>query len=123
MKRGFTLVELLAIVIILGVISLICFPVLKSAFSASSQNLLDKQIDSIENIARSWGTTNINKVDKCYILTLEELKKSGLLENKDIVNPKTKKELNGCIKINFDESINQYTYNYTEADLCDCLGS
>lgn len=123
MKRGFTLVELLATVIILGVISLICFPVLKSAFSASSQSLLDKQIDSIENIARSWGTTNINKVDKCYILTLEELKKSGLLENKDIVNPKTKKELNGCIKINFDEGINQYTYNYTEADLCDCLGS
>lgn len=123
MKRGFTLVELLAVVIILGLISLICFPILKRAFSASSQSLLEKQIESIENVARSWGTMNINKVDKCYILTLEELKKSGLLENKDIVDPKTKKELDGCVKINFDDSINQYTYRYTEVNSCDCFGS
>ena len=120
MKRGFTLIELLAVIIILGIISLISFPVLKNSFSNSSQNLLDNQIESIENIARLWGTKNVGRLDSCYILTLEELKTSGLLENKDTINPETKEELNGCIKINYDESINQYTYNYTEVNLCNC---
>lgn len=123
MKRGFTLVELLGVIIILGIIALIAFPNIKEAFSTSSENLLKNQIESIENISRTWGTNNISKVDDCYILTLEELKRSGLLENTDIINPETKEELDGCVKISYDESINQYTYTYTEANLCNCPNS
>ena len=119
-NKGFTLVELLAVIIILGVIILIVIPKVNDAFSLSKDKLLEKQINSLESIARSWGTQNINKVDNCYILTIEELKKSGLLENLDIINPKTKEELDGCIKISYDESINQYTYTYTETSLCSC---
>lgn len=120
MKRGFTLVELLGVIAILGLIALITFPIINDAFSDSSENLLKSQIESIEGVARSWGAQNISKVDDCYILTLEELKKSGLLENKDVMNPETNEELDGCIKINYDGSINQYTYTYTEASLCNC---
>lgn len=123
MKRGFTLVELLMVIFVLGVIMLITFPKIQSAFNKSSEKLLEKQIQSIENVARTWGAKNINKFNDCYILTLEDLKKSGLLENKDILNPETKEELDGCIKIAYDESINQYTYNYTELDFCNCLGN
>lgn len=120
MKRGFTLVELLGVMVILGIIALITIPNVRKAFSKSSKNLLQNQIQSIENVARAWGATNTSKFDDCYILTLEELKKSGLLENKDIVNPETKEELDGCVKIKFEESINQYTYTYTEKDACSC---
>lgn len=120
MERGFTLIELLAVIIILGIISLIAFPNIQMAFNNSSEKLLENQVKSIENVARTWGTKNISKIDDCYILTLEDLKKSGLLENEDILNPETKKELDGCVKISYEESINQYTYTYTEADLCNC---
>ena len=123
MKRGFTLVELLAVMIILGMIVLITFPNIQKSFNKSSEKLLEKQIKSIENVARAWGTTNNSQFDDCYILTLENLKKSGLLENKDILNPETKRELDGCVKIMYDDSINQYTYTYTEADLCNCSGN
>lgn len=120
MKRGFTIVELLTVIIILGAIALITFPKIQNSFYNSSEKLLEKQIQSIESVARTWGLTNISKLDGCYILTLEELKKSGLLENKDILNPKTKEELEGCVKIFYDESINQYTYTYTESHSCTC---
>ena len=123
MKRGFTLVELLAVMIILGMIVLITFPNIQKSFNKSSEKLLEKQIKSIENVARAWGATNNSQFDDCYILTLENLKKSGLLENKDILNPETKRELDGCVKIMYDDSINQYIYTYTESDLCNCSGN
>jgi len=120
MKRGFTLIELLAVMLILGIIMLIAFPNIQKAFKKSSEKLLEEQIESIENVARTWGVKNISKVDECYVLTLEELKKSGLLENKDVMNPETKEELEGCVKISYDDSINQYTYTFVELDSCSC---
>ena len=120
MKRGFTLIELLAVMLILGIIMLIAFPNIQKAFKKSSEKLLEQQIESIESVARTWGTKNISKVDECYVLTLEELKKSGLLENKDVMNPETKEELEGCVKISYNDSINQYTYTFTELDSCSC---
>ncbi|MBE6138203.1 MAG: type II secretion system protein [Firmicutes bacterium] len=120
MKRGFTLIELLAIMVVLGMIAVIAIPNIQTAFSKSKQNLLENQIKSIENVARSWGVKNTNKLDDCYVLTLDELKRLGYLENQDVINPETKEELDGCIKITFDESINQYKYTYTESTLCSC---
>ena len=119
-RRGFTLIELLAVMLILGIIMLIAFPNIQKAFKKSSEKLLEEQIESIENVARTWGVKNISKVDECYVLTLEELKKSGLLENKDVMNPETKEELEGCVKISYDDSINQYTYTFVELDSCSC---
>lgn len=123
MKRGFTLVELIATMIVLGVVALITIPSIQNALSKSKEGLLENQIKSIENVARTWGTKNTGKLEDCYILNFEELKTSGYLENKDVINPETKEELDGCIKISFDESINQYTYNYTEKDLCSCTNN
>lgn len=123
MKRGFTLVELLGVIIVLGVIALIIVPNIQKYFTNSSKKVLEQQIKSIENVARTWGSQNTGKLDNCYILQLEELKKSGFLENIDIINPETDEELDGCVKISYDESINQYRYDYTEANLCSCTGN
>ena len=37
-------------------------------------------------------------------LTIEELKRSGLVENKEILNMDNKEELTGCIKIYYDNN-------------------
>lgn len=120
MKRGFTLVELLAVIIILGIIALISFPNIINIFLGSSKKLMETQIKQIENVSRTWATQNTGKIGDCYILTLEELKKLGLLQNEDIINPDTNKELDGCVKIVYSTSTNQNDYTYTEAVNCSC---
>ena len=123
MKRGFTLIELIATMVVLGIIAMITIPSIQNALSKSKEGLLKNQIKSIENVARTWGTKNTDKLEDCYILNLEELKTAGYLENKDVINPETQEELDGCIKIIFDESINQYTYTYVEKELCNCTNN
>ena len=73
MKRGFTLIELLGVITLLGLISLIAIPNIQKAFSDSKEELLEKQITSIENVARTWAVQNNGKLNNCYILTLEEV--------------------------------------------------
>lgn len=120
MKRGFTLVELLAVIVILGIIAMITIPNFNSIFKSASKKLSEEQISSIEGIARTWGVMNTNKLGECYILTLSELKSSGLLENISIIDPETSEELNDCVKISYDASNNQYDYTYTTTNQCKC---
>lgn len=55
MKKGFTLVELLAVIIILGVIALITFPIVDNSIKNSKQAALEQTIDSILESARNYS--------------------------------------------------------------------
>lgn len=114
MKRGFTLIELLGVIIILGMIAIIVYPIINNVFVDSSTNLSDNQKESLENIARMWGAQNTDVLSETepYYLKIEDLKKSGLLENKDILDPDTEEEIKGCIKIEY--KTNKYVYTYDE---------
>lgn len=114
MKKGFTLVELIGVIVILGILALIIYPVINGVFIDSSSNLSDSQKKSLENIARIWGTKNTELLSETepYYLTIDTLKRSGLLENKDILDPGTEEEIKGCIKIEYQT--NKYVYAYDE---------
>lgn len=116
--RGFTLVELLVVLIVLGIISLITVPIIINNISSSQDKLREEQIKLLENNAEKWAMNNTTVLSVSsgfsYCVTIEEMKKEGLLTSKEIVNPKTGKEMNGCINITYDEQINQFIYNYVE---------
>ena len=101
MKRGFTLIELIGVIVILGILALIIYPIINDTFIESSENISKSQKESLENVARMWGAQNTESLSetKPYYLTIETLKRSGLLENKDIIDPDTNEEVKGCIKI------------------------
>ncbi len=113
-KRGFTLIELIGVIIVLGILALIIYPIIGNVFDDSSSDLSKSQKESLENIARMWGTQNTDLLSesKPYYLTIETLKKSGLLENKDILDPETEEKVKGCIKIEYQT--NKYVYTYDE---------
>jgi len=116
-KRGFTLVELLGVIILLGVIALITVPSIKKIIDESKQKGYERQIDFIVSSAKNWGLTNSNLLpDSGSILVkIDTLKNEGFLENKRINNPINNREITGCVSINYNSDYNQYEYKYNEA--------
>lgn len=114
MKKGFTLVELLAIIIILGIIALITFPIVNNSIKNSKQVALERTIDSIEEAAHNYSIENdLEHSTEENMITLGELKNYGFL-NKEIINPITNKEMIGCVLYKWDEINQQFIFNYEE---------
>lgn len=47
MKRGFTLIELIGVIVILGILTLIIYPIVNSVFNESRNNLSESQKESL----------------------------------------------------------------------------
>ncbi|MCM1370425.1 MAG: hypothetical protein NC181_00835 [Clostridium sp.] len=116
--KGFTLVELLAILIVLGLIVIIIVPVVSNTISASSESLYEEQIKYLEEQAKKWSIKNLEKLneesDFSYCLTVETLLNENYITNSKVINPVTKEEMKGCINITYDTEYNQFNYKYQE---------
>lgn len=119
-KRGFTLVELLAVITVLGVILAIVIPKINNTLENSKEAAYNNQINSLISIAKRWGASNSDKLSDENKLQFSTLFDDGYIKQKDIINPKTDKALEGCIKISYDEEYSQYKYEYTDdKSFCD----
>ena len=113
-KKAFTLVELLAVIIILGIIALIAVPTVFKIIDSSKDELYNDQIVQIENAAKRWTVENAYE-EKSYKVTINELISGGYLEgtkNNKVLDPRDKSEMTGCVIIDYDTNTNQYTYQY-----------
>ena len=114
MKKAFTLVELLGVIIVLGVISLIVFPIVDKSIKTSKEDSLNSIIKTIEKAAQEYVvrehmgyTTSYDKVD------IDELIATGYLKD-NIINPVTNQKMNGCVIYKWQNEYNQYDYEYQE---------
>ncbi len=120
MKKGFTLIELIAVITIIGIITMITVPAVGSVINSSKDKAYEKQIEHIKNAARTYMAKNSKELPndgekKC--LAINELKQAGLLTNSDIKNPKKSDEnIEGYIIITFTS--NKYKYEYNENNTC-----
>lgn len=113
-KRGFTLIELIAVIVVLGVISVITIPKITETLEKSRDRAYENQINSLINIAKRWGASNPDKLSDETCLQFSTLFDEGYIKQKDIINPKTEENLDGCIKISYDKEYLQYKYEYTD---------
>ena len=118
MRKGFTLIEIIAIIILLSVIALITYPVINNLITESKEKLYEKQINELERLSNTWVTKNTNKLKTeegyTYDLSFEELNEQGFTSDKQIKNPKTGKNLTGCMKVTYNSSKNGYDVAYDE---------
>ncbi|MGE5456219.1 MAG: prepilin-type N-terminal cleavage/methylation domain-containing protein [Ignavibacteriales bacterium] len=116
--KGFTLVELLAVIAILGIIALIVSPTLIGVVNKSKKDIKEEQIAALENAASRWTLSNeeclYNHVG-AFNLSFDALKQSGLITTKEVIDPTTNNELVGCIAITWSDTVNQYLTEYTES--------
>ena len=121
MKRGFTLVELIAVLVVLGVISLITFPIISNSMVNAKEKAYKAQVNFIEEAARKWSmdnTTNLSET-KATSVNVHDLINGGYItktENGVLYNPKDESQtMSGCVVIQYSNTYNQYVYTYDDA--------
>lgn len=114
--KGYSLIELLAVIIVLGIIATIAYPTVRHLTKKNQERAYQSQIESLENTANTWVGSNLNKIgyDEPYYLTFDEMYQDELLDSKEVLNPKTKEPLTGCIKIEWNDSYKQHLIEYLE---------
>ena len=116
---AFTLIELLAVITILGIVALITYPIIDKAIKKSKEKSLEQTITNIERTAYSYSVEyDLGYSTEQKALPLSELINKGFLTNKEYINPVTNKELQGCVLYRWDENNKQYEFKYAE----DCSG-
>ena len=119
MKKGFTLVELLAVIIILGILGLIVVPMVNETIKEQKEKLYNRQIETLESSAEAWSTKNTDKLVEdgtSIYVSITTLVQDGYLKNSDIKDPRNNKQMLGCVSISYDISYNQYVYEYVDAN-------
>ncbi len=117
MKKAFTLIELLAVLIILGVILAIIIPVTNGVINNSKQNAYDTQIEMLLDQALKYSVNNnLGTSSETKSIQFQDLINNGLISELP-TNPKTSEQLQGCITYSWQTSINQYKFEYSES--CD----
>ena len=112
--KAFTLVELMAVIIILGVIALITFPIIDNSIKNSKEKSLEQTIENIEDAAYNYSVEHeLEKpeVENQKAIKLSYLQSTGFLE-KEIINPVTDEEMEGCVWYYWDN--NQYYFEYDQ---------
>lgn len=114
MKRGFTLVELLTVIVVLGIIAAIAIPTIVNTIKDSRIKTCKEQVRTIENAAKRWGTENSININKTSpgTITVKQLQDRGYLSAKDnVVNPITNESMENIqINITYDNLYNQFSY-------------
>ena len=91
-KKGFTLIEVIGVVIILASIVLIITPNINNSLKNSKNKAFDVQIEEIKSATKSWVALNSENTpeedNEEVIINLLQLKLSGLIAY-DFKNPKT----------------------------------
>ena len=130
-QNGFTLIELVMVILVLGIIATITVPTVNSIIKDSKEKSYNSQIKMIEDTARTYMSKHSLELPSqssgsSACITVEKLKKDGLLSNDDILNPNYKKNsteemeqnevFNGAVKVSWNGS--KYVYEYSESKTC-----
>ena len=111
MKKGFTLVEVLGVLVILGVIMLLILPNISGVTTKSKEQLYEMQIKTIKEAGRIFVTdyANILPIENGDSFTIElKLLKDLDIINQNMQNPKTEKYFDDDMLITFTNNNDNY---------------
>ena len=108
--KGFTLVELIAVIVILSLLALITSTAVTKLVSDAKNDLSETQIALIKSAAETWMADNLTYLPdtgQCSYLTLEDLKSYGLLDS-NVLDPKNNQEISDDLKIKISTTLSKY---------------
>ncbi len=111
-KNGFTLTEVLGVLVLLALLALLITPIISKAIKNNRQKLYDIQIKKIEQAAKDYSIKHIDVLPEegnITYITLGEIKRSGVLQE-EVRNPITKELFSDDLQIAITLENNQYVY-------------
>ena len=114
-KKGFTLVELIGVVVILGLIALIAFPALLNQINTSKNEVSESVRELVISSSKSYVENDTQLAPKKYCITFEELIDGGYL-TEGIVSSERDKLQNKRVMVTYYNN----KYNYELVDSKDC---
>ena len=126
MKRnGFTLVELLGVVIILAMLGLVIIPTINGVVSSNKRELYEVQIRNIKSAASSFVSERIFSIDipnnGSIGVRLGTLKELGYIDS-DISDPLTRNKFSDDMVIIISNHDNSYSYTVCDGSVsCDSV--
>lgn len=121
-KKGFTLLELLGVIVLLGILALISLPAVKDYIDNSKEKLLNEQLEYLETSLKSWANANVFSLPEqgdAIKLTLGQLKQSGYVDMK-VANPKNNKCLSNEMLFTITSKNNSYIYEVGDVIDVEC---
>ena len=118
-KKGFTLAELLGVIVILLLLVLIVTPLLLNYTKKASDSVYDVQIKTIRTSAKEWASDSSNikllptEENECIEVSLEKLKEAGYLDY-NIKNPKTNEKFDDNLTVIIRKEGKSLTYTFNE---------
>ena len=129
MKKGFTLVELIMVITLLGIIALITVPAITKSINSSKEEAYKEQKKLIVNAAKQYVAYKQMKTEvgeemplqngTGYCVNVSTLKSAGFLSKEDIKDPKSKNaSFDGSIVVTATaiEGSSNFKYAYTYSD-------
>ena len=120
MKRGFTLIELIVVIVILGLMAIVAYPAITKVLTGSRNDTYDVQVKTIEKAAKAWGIEHptLLKETDCIKVKVSTLVSNGYITSGTPKNPKDNTDMTGAVKISLNG--NKYNYIY-ETSMEGCL--
>lgn len=112
--KGFTLIELTGVIILLSLISLLVIPSIDGAIKVFKQQAYNSQIQNIALATKDWTVDNLGlndyKVNDTITITLGQLKVGGYIDE-NLANPKTQLAFADDMQINITRSKSTFRFN------------
>lgn len=116
-KKGFTLVELIGVIVILALLALLITPTVNKLLKEQKQKVYDAQMKIVLNAAKNYVADKQDTLDisdSGLALSVSDLYNNGYLNKDKVINPSTNKEFKNCVLVKWDDSYNQYNYKYVD---------
>lgn len=118
-NKGFTLTELLMVLIVIGIVSALVIPNISKTLEHQKVKLYNKQVNQIIEITKSWSAKNLDKLpsdESTIYVSLDTLINEKYLEQDEIIDPRDEEPMSGCVSIIYDLDYNQYNYSFIGKD-------
>ena len=119
-KKGFTLIELIMVIVIISVVAMISFQTITKKINQSKEKAYNIQFNNFKDSAKNYMLENKSD-DKYHLnticISLKALQNKGYLKKGELKNPKTNEVIDrskNYIKVKYNLEKNQYEYDFTD---------